>query len=85
MYVIDTSTLPIEGAVEYDCAGQYGNQCGPAVPDWRHSLRLSWLFPGDFSASLQWRYVDSVTHEQNSHEPALGSAEMARPFRGLRW
>ena len=74
VYVIDTSTLPIEGAVEYDCAGLYGNQCGPAVPDWRHSLRLSWLFPGDFSTSLQWRYIDSVTHEQNSDEPALAGA-----------
>ena len=71
VFIIDTKTLPVEGAVEYDCAGKYGNQCGPAVPDWRHSLRFSWLFPGDFSASLQWRYVDSVIHEQNSHEPAL--------------
>ncbi len=34
-------------------------------------MRLSWLFPGDFQASLQWRYIDSVTHEQNSDEPAL--------------
>ncbi len=71
VYIIDTKTLPDPESVEYDCAGLYGNQCGPAVPDWRHSLRLSWLFPGDFQASLQWRYIDSVTHEQNSSEPAL--------------
>jgi iron complex outermembrane receptor protein len=71
VYVIDTTTLPLEGELEYDCAGKYGNQCGPAVPDLRSSLRFSWLFPGDFSASLQWRYVDSVIHEQNSHEQAL--------------
>jgi outer membrane receptor protein involved in Fe transport len=71
VYIVDTKTLPLPGSVEYDCAGLYGNQCGPAVPDWRHSMRLSWLFPGDFQASLQWRYVGSVTHEQNSSEPAL--------------
>jgi len=53
------------------CAGLYGNQCGPAVPDWRHSLRLSWLFPGDFQASLQWRYVDSVGHEANTDQLPL--------------
>jgi len=71
VYIVDTKTLPIAGAVEYDCAGLYGNQCGAAIPDWRHSMRLSWLFPGDIQASLQWRYIDSVTHEQNSNEPAL--------------
>jgi outer membrane receptor protein involved in Fe transport len=71
VYIIDTKTLPLAGATEYDCAGLYGNQCGPAVPDWRHSLRLSWLFPGDFQASLQWRYVDSVGHEANTDQLPL--------------
>jgi outer membrane receptor protein involved in Fe transport len=71
VYVMDTKTLATPESVEYDCAGLYGNQCGPAVPDWRHSLRLSWLFPGDFQASLQWRYVDSVGHEANSNQETL--------------
>jgi outer membrane receptor protein involved in Fe transport len=71
VYIIDTKTLPASDAVEYDCAGLYGNQCGPATPDWRHSLRLSWLFPGDFQASLQWRYVDSVGHEANTDQLPL--------------
>jgi iron complex outermembrane receptor protein len=77
VYIIDTKTLPLPGETEYDCAGLYGNQCGPAVPDWRHSLRLSWQFPGDFQASLQWRFVDAATHEQNSDEPALRGAPVA--------
>jgi iron complex outermembrane recepter protein len=71
VYIIDTKTLPVEGALEFDCAGLYGNQCGPATPDWRHSLRLSWQFLDNIEASLQWRYIDSVTHEQNTSQPAL--------------
>lgn len=77
VYIIGTKTLPLEGELEYDCAGLYGNQCGPATPDWRHSLRLSWLFPADIQASLQWRYIDSVTHEQNTSDPALDGPDVS--------
>ncbi len=71
VYIIDTKTLPDPESTEYDCAGLYGNQCGAAIPDWRHSMRLSWLFPGDFQASLQWRYIGSVGHEANTDQVPL--------------
>lgn len=70
--IMDTKTLPLPGEHEYDCAGLYGNFCGPAVPDWRHTLRLSWQSPMDIQASLQWRYISSVTHEGNTDDPTLG-------------
>jgi iron complex outermembrane recepter protein len=70
-YVIDTKTIPLPGENEYDCAGLYGNFCGPAIPDYRHSLQLSWMLPVDVTASLQWRYLSSVGHEQNTNDPTL--------------
>jgi len=70
-YVLDTKTLPLEGEHEYDCAGLYGNFCGPAIPDWRHALRLAWALPANISASLQWRYLGSVKNEQNTSDPTL--------------
>lgn len=72
VYVVETTTLPLAGEHEYDCAGLYGNTCGPPIPDWRHTLRLTWQLPANLQASLQWRYMSSVTHEQNTSDPTLG-------------
>ena len=71
VYLDETSTIPLAGELEYDCAGLYGNTCGSALPDWRHSLRLTWKFPVPVQASLQWRYVSSVTNEQNTDDQTL--------------
>jgi outer membrane receptor protein involved in Fe transport len=71
VYLDETSTVPLAGELRYDCAGLYGNTCGSALPDWRHTLRLTWSFPVPVQASLQWRYVSSVTHEQNTDDPTL--------------
>ncbi len=75
VYLIETTTQTLPGVSEYDCAGLYGNTCGPAIPDWRHTLRLTWALPvDDVQVSLQWRFMDSVTHEQNTDDPTLGGA-----------
>jgi outer membrane receptor protein involved in Fe transport len=74
VYVLDTKTIPLPGEPEYDCAGLYGQVCGPAIPDWRHSLRLDWVLPADVTVGLQWRYLSSVDHERNSGEPTIGSS-----------
>ena len=71
-YVLDTKTIPLPGENEYDCAGLYGQVCGPALPDWRHSLGLSWMLPANVTVSMQWRYVSSVEHEHNTDDPTLG-------------
>jgi iron complex outermembrane recepter protein len=70
-YLSETSTIPLAGELRYDCAGLYGNTCGSALPDWRHTLRLTWNFPIPVQASLQWRYISSVGHEQNTDDPTL--------------
>lgn len=71
VYLVETTALPLPGENEYDCAGLYGTTCGPPIPDWRHSLRLTWDLPVDVRVSLQWRYVESVTHEQNTRDVTL--------------
>lgn len=72
VYLDKTTTIPLPGEHEYNCAGLYGNTCDQAVPDWRHTLRLTWMLPANVQASLQWRYIDSVENEQNTSDPTLG-------------
>lgn len=71
VYLDEKTELPLAGEHEYDCAGLYGNTCGPAIPDWRHTLRLTLQLPVDVQVSAQWRYVGSVTNEQNTSDPTL--------------
>ncbi len=76
-YVMDTKTTPLPGEHEYDCAGLYGSTCDAPIPDYRHSLMLSWMLPANVTASLQWRYLSSVEHEQNTNDATLGGAHVS--------
>lgn len=56
-----------------NCAGYYGNGCGQLIPKWVHALRTTYTTPDRFfSASLNWRYIGSLTHADNSGDPAIG-------------
>jgi iron complex outermembrane recepter protein len=70
-YVLETTTTPLPGDPSYDCAGLYGLTCGQALPDWRSNLRLDWMLPVNVTVGLQWRFLSSVEHEQNSSDPEL--------------
>ena len=72
----ETTTIPLPGDHEYNCAGLYGNTCGPAIPDWRHTLRLTWTMPVPVSVSAQWRYIGSVTNEQNTDDETLDGPDV---------
>lgn len=64
----DSPLLP-----ERNCAGYYGNGCGQLVPKWMHSLRTTYTTPNKLlSASVNWRYIGSLTHADNSGDPAIG-------------
>ncbi len=76
VYLDQTTTIPLPGEHEYDCSGLYGNTCGPAIPDWRHTLRLTWQMPSNVNLSAQWRYVGSVTHEQNTSDVTLDGPDV---------
>lgn len=66
-----TTTIPLPGEHEYNCAGLYGNTCGQAIPDYQHSLRLTWTLPVSVQVSAQWRYIGEVTNEQNTDDVTL--------------
>ncbi|HEX8937814.1 MAG TPA: TonB-dependent receptor [Sphingomicrobium sp.] len=56
-----------------NCAGYYGNGCGQLIPKWVHALRTTYSTANKaFSASLNWRYVGSLTSADNSGDPAIG-------------
>jgi outer membrane receptor protein involved in Fe transport len=56
-----------------NCAGYYGNGCGQLIPKWVHALRTTYTTANKaFSASLNWRYVGSLTSADNSGDPAIG-------------
>lgn len=77
VYLDETTTQPVPGEHTYDCAGLYGNTCGPAIPDWRNTLRLTWYSPaGNIDVSTQWRYVGSVGHEQNTSDETLDGPDV---------
>lgn len=64
------STLPF-----YDCAGYYGQICQSPNPEWRHTLRATWLTPWrGLDVSLAWRYFTSVDSDRTSSDPQLSSA-----------
>lgn len=67
----ETTTIPLPGEHEYNCAGLYGSTCGQAIPDYRHSLRLTWTLPVPVQLSAQWRYIGEVGHEQNTDDETL--------------
>ena len=46
---------------EYDCVGEYGNDCFTPTPEWRHRARVSWSTPVEaLEISGTWRYMGEV-------------------------
>ncbi len=46
-----------------DCKGYYGTSCDP-VPEWRHTLRLSW-YRNNLDSSLLWRHIGDMDAQPN--------------------
>ena len=65
----EEESLPGEEA--FDCAGFYGGTCGTPRPDYRHWTTINWLNDGDLSATLTWRYVDSVDQYGENTSPII--------------
>jgi outer membrane receptor protein involved in Fe transport len=62
------------GAIEFDCAGYWGAQCGTPNPEWRHKIRVTYTAPGGIGLSAQWRYFSSVKADTLSPDPDLAGA-----------
>ena len=61
----------VAGAHTYDCAGLFGSTCQTVNPRWHHMFRTTWDTPWNMSASLTWRYIGSVSQDNNSGDPTL--------------
>ena len=58
--ITETSTLvPFEGGEPIVCAGNFGENCGEPLPDYKHRLTTSWA-NGPFKAQVVWRYIGST-------------------------
>ena len=67
----NSKTTPFPGAHTYDCKGLFGITCQTVNPKWHHILRMSWQTPWDVTAALTWRYIGSVSNDNNSDDPTL--------------
>ncbi len=70
-YLLHSSTQPLPGGGEYDCAGLYGSTCQTINSRWRHNLRTSWQTPWDVDVSLMWRFIGKVGQDNNDPNPLL--------------
>jgi iron complex outermembrane receptor protein len=70
-YLLHNETTPLPGAATYDCAGLFGATCQTINPRWHHLFRTTWETPWNVSASLTWRYIGSVSQDNNSNDPTL--------------
>ncbi len=78
-YLDKAETTPIPGAHTYDCAGLFGFVCQTINPRWHHILRMSWITPWNVTAALTWRYIGSVSQDNNSSDPSLNFATWGAP------
>jgi iron complex outermembrane recepter protein len=70
-YLLHNEATPLPGAHTYDCAGLFGATCQTINPRWHHLFRTTWDTPWQVSASLTWRYIGSVSQDNNSNDPTL--------------
>ncbi len=70
--LIKITNEPIPGLGKYDCKGLYGSgNCGTPNPEWRHSLRTTWMTPWNANVTLTWRHFDAVLFDRTSSNPLL--------------
>jgi len=70
-YLLKNETQPFTGGPTYDCAGLFGALCGTVNPRWRHIFRSTWYLPGNFNVAATWRFLQSVSLDNNNSNPLL--------------
>lgn len=67
----------------YDCAGQFGPDCAPVTPKWRHRMTLDYDTPlTGLSAGITWRYFGGAKNQSlNSgypgYQPGVATSAIA--------
>ncbi|HEY2464470.1 MAG TPA: TonB-dependent receptor [Steroidobacteraceae bacterium] len=70
-YLQHLESTPYVGAHTYDCAGLFGFTCQTINPRWHHIFRTTWETPWGVSASATWRFIGSVSQDNNTNDPTL--------------
>jgi len=61
MSVLDTwDQQELASAPVVDCKGNWGATCGYPTPDFRNTLRATWMTPWDLTVSAFWRHISEV-------------------------
>jgi iron complex outermembrane recepter protein len=80
--LLSDKTTPYPGSPSYNCTGLYGALCQTVNPRWRHTLRTTWVAPGDVEVTLNWRYLGAVTLDNNDPNPLLSGHTFVNQVTG---
>jgi iron complex outermembrane receptor protein len=56
---------PFAGGAVITCAGEFGNDCGEPVPEYKHRVTANWS-RDNLTAQLLWRYVGETTDDDEN-------------------
>jgi outer membrane receptor protein involved in Fe transport len=70
-YLLKDATQPYPGGPTYDCAGLFGILCATVNPKWRHTLRTTWVTPKNIELAATWRFIATVSLDNNDSNPLL--------------
>jgi len=73
-YLMKQTSQPSKDSHMYDCAGLFGSTCQTVNSRWRHNLMITWKTPVDVAVSMKWRYMSSVSLDNNDSDPTLNGA-----------
>ena len=58
----ESNFTPFEGADTITCAGEFGNDCGEPVPEYKHRVTANWA-RDNITAQLLWRYIGETSDD----------------------
>ena len=80
--LLSDKTTPYPGSPDYNCTGLYGALCQTVNPRWRHTLRTTWVAPGEVEVTLNWRFLGPVTLDNNDPNPLLSGHTFVNQVTG---
>ena len=60
----ENTLIPFDGGVPLTCAGEFGNDCGEPIPEYKHRITARWA-DGPFTAQVLWRYVGETSDDDD--------------------
>ena len=78
-YTTDNDLLPFSGGPLRTCAGEFGNDCGEPIPEYKHRMTFRWS-NDDVTAQLLWRYVGEVSDDDDGPDSTPFSVEEISGF-----